>query len=118
MGTGNRQIGGFPRDIPKSIEIHVRGGLMYEERLIDDLIEAGWYVLDTDIDETAFQNWRKRALLCLTDLLGPEHVYVLQFNDWIRHRGKLNLMAAGGVLAAAKEVAFGQRSAAGRVHPT
>ncbi len=32
-----------------------KGGLMHQERLIDNLIEAGWHVLDTDFDETALQ---------------------------------------------------------------
>ncbi len=83
---------------------------MYEEKSIDDLIEAGWYVLDSNFDETALQNWRDRALTCLTKLLGPEHVYTQQFNDWVRNREKLNVMAAGGVLVAAKEIVLKTRS--------
>ncbi len=70
---------------------------MLKEKLIDDLIEAGWCVLDTYFSEAAFQNWRERALVCLTDLLGPEHVYVQQFNDCLRQSEKLNLMAGAGV---------------------
>jgi hypothetical protein len=77
---------------------------MYQERLIDSLIEAGWHVLDTDFDETALRNWRELALICLTDLLGSDHIYVQQFTEWVRHTEKVNLMAAGGVLVAAKEM--------------
>jgi hypothetical protein len=79
---------------------------MYEERLIDDLIEAGWHVVHTNFDETALKNWRERAVTCLTDLLGSEHIYVRQFTEWVRQKETVNFMAAGGVLAAAKEVAF------------
>jgi hypothetical protein len=77
---------------------------MHEQKAIDDLIEAGWYVLDSNFDESALKNWRERALVCLTDLLGHEHVYTQQFSDWVKHRERLNLMAAGGVLVAAKEM--------------
>jgi hypothetical protein len=83
---------------------------MHEEKSIDDLIEAGWYVLDSDFDETALRNWRDRALICLTSLLGDEHVYTQQFSDWVKHRERLNVMAAGGVLVAAKEIALKMRS--------
>ncbi len=84
---------------------------MYRERLIDNLIEAGWHVLDTDFDETALRNWRELALTCLTDLLGSDHIYVRQFTEWVREREKVNLMAAGGVLVAAKEMASRMKSA-------
>lgn len=87
---------------------------MLKEKLIDDLIEAGWCVLDTYFSEAAFQNWRERALVCLTDLLGPEHVYVQQFNDCLRQSEKLNLMAGAGVLVAAKEIAAKTNPDAGR----
>ena len=83
---------------------------MYQERLIDSLIEAGWHVLDTDFDETALRNWRELALICLTDLLGSDHIYVQQFTDWVRQRERVNLMAAGGVLVAAKEMVSKMRS--------
>ncbi|MEJ2717515.1 MAG: hypothetical protein P8182_10305 [Deltaproteobacteria bacterium] len=41
------------------------------DQRIDALIEAGWYVVESDFDETAVQNWRKRALECLADLSKP-----------------------------------------------
>ncbi len=47
---------------------------MLLEKRIDDLIEAGWEVLTSDFDEKAFLNWRKRAVDCLTDLVGSEHM--------------------------------------------
>ena len=87
---------------------------MLKEKLIDDLIEAGWRVLHTYFNETAFQNWRERALICLTDLLGPEHVYVQQFNDCLQHSEKLNLMAGTGVLVATREMRRKANSDEGR----
>lgn len=90
-----------------------RGEWMYQESLIDSLIEAGWHVLDSDFDETALRNWRELALTCLTDLLGSDHIYVQQFTGWVRQREKLNLMAAGGVLVAAKEMASKMKSVEG-----
>ena len=43
---------------------------MSVEQRIDDLIEAGWGVLDSDFDPVAFQRWRRRAFDCLTPWLG------------------------------------------------
>lgn len=83
---------------------------MYQENLIDNLIKAGWHVLDTDFDEAAFRNWRELALICLTDLLGSDHIYVRQFTEWVRQSEKVNLMAAGGVLVAAKEMVSKMKS--------
>jgi hypothetical protein len=41
------------------------------EAKIDDLIEAGWGVLNSAFDPVAFQQWRRMAFLCLTEMLGP-----------------------------------------------
>jgi hypothetical protein len=76
---------------------------MLEEKLIDDLIEAGWYVLDTNFDETAFRNWRERALCCLTNLMGPDHHYTQSFQSWVQGHDKNNVLTGGGILSAAKE---------------
>jgi hypothetical protein len=72
---------------------------------IDDLIEAGWGVLDADFDPVAFQRWRRGALDCLTAMLGPEHAYLRHFANFVRQGGKTDLLAAGGILSAAKEQA-------------
>ncbi len=71
---------------------------------IDDLIEAGWGVLDSDFDPVAFQRWRRRAFDCLTALVGPDHVYTRHFENFVRQGGKRDLLAAGGILSAAKEL--------------
>ena len=44
------------------------------DQRIDALIEAGWYVVESDFDETAVQNWRKRANECLADLAKPVEI--------------------------------------------
>lgn len=76
---------------------------MLEEKLIDDLIEAGWYVLDTNFDETAFRNWRERALYCLAGLLGQDHHYTESFRSWVQGHEKNNVLTGGGILSAVKE---------------
>ncbi len=73
-----------------------------EER-IDDLIEAGWGVLNSDFDPGAFQRWRQRAFDCLAAMFGPDHVYTRHFENFVRQGGKVELLAAGGILSAAKE---------------
>lgn len=76
---------------------------MVLEQTIDDLIQAGWHVLDTDFDEKAFQNWKRQAFTCLSALLGPDHIYTQRFNDYVRQSDQKQVMAGGGLLVAAKE---------------
>ena len=76
---------------------------MSVEERIDDLIEAGWGVLDSDFDPVAFQRWRRRAFDCLTAAVGPDHVYTRHFEHFVRQGGKADLLAASGILSAAKE---------------
>ena len=78
---------------------------MSVEKRIDDLIEAGWGVLDSDFDPSAFQLWRRSAFDCLTAMFGPDHVYTRHFENFVRQGGKTDLLAAGGILSAAKEQA-------------
>lgn len=78
---------------------------MSVEQRIDDLIEAGWGVLDSDFDPVAFHRWRRRAFDCLTAMLGSDHVYTRHFENFVRLGGKTDLLAAGGILSAAKEQA-------------
>jgi hypothetical protein len=76
---------------------------MYQEKLIDDLILAGWHVLDTRFDEKAFGAWRERALYCLTDLLGHDHHYTRSFRVWVKEHKTGAVLTGGGILAAVKE---------------
>lgn len=72
------------------------------EEQIDNLIEAGWHVLDTDFDRAAFINWRQRAFECLRTLLGPDHPYTACFRAFVVHEEKSDLLAGTGILVAAK----------------
>lgn len=77
---------------------------MFVEKRIDDLIEAGWHVLDSDFDTMAFQHWRKQAFKCLTALLGPDHTYTRSFRNYVHSmEEKKNVLVGGGILTAARE---------------
>lgn len=75
---------------------------MSVEDRIDALIEAGWCMLDSDFDPRAFRRWRLTALDCLSDLLGPNHTYTLYFRTLVEQNNKLNWLAGGGILTAAR----------------
>jgi len=67
------------------------------------LIKAGWEVVDSDFDPIAFQNWRLKAFECLRAIFGPDHVYTKYFQHFVEQGDRTNVLAAGGVLVAAKE---------------
>jgi hypothetical protein len=73
------------------------------EEQIDGLIEAGWYVLESDFDQAAFINWRQRAFHCLMTLLGPDHPYTEYFRAFVVKAEKYQLLTGTGILAAARE---------------
>lgn len=73
------------------------------EQMIDDLIKAGWYVLESDFDSKALSNWRKEAFECVTALMGPDHTYTQYFKDFVRGRAKASVLAGEGILNAVKE---------------
>jgi hypothetical protein len=60
---------------------------MSVEERIDDLIDAGWRVLDSDFDPTAFHRWRLSAFDCLKDMLGSDHYYARHFAMLLRQGG-------------------------------
>ena len=76
---------------------------MNMENRIDELIMAGWRVVDSDFDPVAFDHWRLKAFDCLTAMLGPDHVYANYFEHSAEQEGRTNILAAVGVLVAAKE---------------
>ena len=73
------------------------------EQRIDELIKAGWGVVESDFDPIAFQNWRLKAFECLNAMFGPDHVYTKYFQHFVEQGDRTNVLAAGGVLVAAKE---------------
>ena len=76
---------------------------MIIENRIDELIMAGWRVVDSDFDPVAFDHWRLKAFDCLTAMLGPDHSYTKYFQNFVKESHRTNILAAGGVLVAAKE---------------
>ena len=76
---------------------------MNHEHVIDDLIRAGWIIIDASKDEEAAARWKTRALECLTGLLGGDHVYVANLKNFLRRPGRGSLLAGTGILTAAKE---------------
>ncbi len=73
---------------------------MVPERQIDALIEAGWHVLESNFDETAFLHWRATAYECLESLLGPHHAYTEHFRYNMGQPEPTILLSGVGVLAA------------------
>ena len=73
------------------------------KRMIDELIEAGWYVLESDIDPRAFVQWKMRALECVECLMGPEHPYTQYFNSFVLRPASTDLLAGEGILNAMRE---------------
>jgi hypothetical protein len=72
---------------------------MLVEKRIDDLIEAGWHVLDSDFDAAAFQHWRKQAFKCMKDLLGPDHTYTRSFGNYLQSVEGKKGVSEGGIIS-------------------
>jgi hypothetical protein len=56
---------------------------MSVDQRIDDLITAGWYVLDSDFEPAALQHWRVQAFHCCDALLGSDHVTTKHFENLV-----------------------------------
>lgn len=84
-----------------------------EDRL-QKLIRAAWEVIERDFDEAAYMDWREEASACLSEMLGSDHIYSRQFEETANKPVTLNLLAAGGILEAAKEDRKGLRTTSGR----
>ncbi len=76
---------------------------MEVEHRIDELINAGRGVVESDFDPVAFKHWRLKAFECLAAMFGPDHVYTKYFEYFVKQGDKTSALAAGGVLVAAKE---------------
>ena len=55
------------------------------EQRFDNLIAAGWYVLDSDFDRTALQHWRVQAFHCIDAMLGSDHVTTKHFENLVSY---------------------------------
>lgn len=58
--------------------------IMYSQKRLDDLIEAGWHVIDTEYDEQALYFWKKKAYDFLSDFVGPDHACTRDFANYVR----------------------------------
>jgi hypothetical protein len=81
------------------------GDAMYSGKRLDDLIEAGWHVVDTEFDAEALYYWKKKALDFLTDFVGPEHTCTQSFRDCIKQTEQLDPLDRSSILAAAAKEA-------------
>jgi hypothetical protein len=72
------------------------------ERQFDELIRAGWQLMDGGYSERSFQSWRKSAFECLLSLLGPDHSYTNYFEWRLRKAEAADVLTGVGVLTAAK----------------
>ncbi|MDR3604725.1 MAG: hypothetical protein P4L38_08835 [Syntrophaceae bacterium] len=78
---------------------------MCSEKRIDDLIKSGTLLaLNSDFDPTVFRHWRLQAFDCLTTLLGADHYYTNKFQDFVRQSGRIDLLAAYGILSAVQQL--------------
>jgi hypothetical protein len=82
---------------------------MHTDKPFDDLIRAGWEVIESDYHAVAFQNWRQKAFDCLVQLMGPDHMYTQYFEHHIRRSEDEDLLAGNGFHRAAKDEAESSR---------
>lgn len=76
---------------------------MLKQRRIKDLIEAGWRILEASSDDHKCAQWKTQAIDCLTQLLGPDHIYVSYLKETFGRAGSLSVLSATGILDAARE---------------
>ena len=81
---------------------------MCVQRRIDDLIKAGWGVVDSNFHPAAFHHWRREAFYCLNALLGPDHPYTEHFKSNVQDTEQKERSCGGGILTAAKETMVSQ----------
>jgi hypothetical protein len=67
---------------------------------IDELIQAGWRVLETDFNETAFEQWREKAQDCLVAVTGDDSSYMDYLKRIRNGPERLSLLTGVGVLSA------------------
>ena len=72
-------------------------------KAIDELIDAGWQVVESDFDPVAFMKWRRRAFDCVVVLLGPDHPYAQFFQEFVNKDNIGSLLTGAGILTATKE---------------
>jgi hypothetical protein len=79
------------------------GIVMFNERALDKLIQAGWYLIESDFDAGAFAQWKDKAFDFVNDFMGSEHTYTRCFKDIVTGACEYDLLAAEGILEAVRE---------------
>jgi len=70
---------------------------MTVDRRFEDLVHAGWRVLATDFDNTAFCHWREQVLSCFTLLCGSDHAYTKHFRNKVAEAKSFNVLSGQGM---------------------
>jgi hypothetical protein len=86
---------------------------MSDEQRFEEMIKAGWNVVARDLHEIAILKWRKRSCEFLSEMLGPEHSYTLNLGDKASKASAMCILSGLGVLCAAKESMFHERTSLG-----
>ncbi len=58
---------------------------MSQDKRLEDMMEAGWHVLDSEFDQTAILVWKQRACEFLIEFLGPDHSSTQSFLVCLKH---------------------------------
>ena len=70
---------------------------------LDGLIEGAWRIMGSRGESEVFEPWKENCLKCLSLLMGADHHYTHCFKTYVQHPDLLSLLAAGGLLEAARE---------------
>ena len=62
------------------------GRPLTHDEAFEALVEAGYQVVETDLDEMAFREWRQKAVNCIAALLGSDHPYARSFSEQCTRR--------------------------------
>lgn len=73
-------------------------------RTVDDLIKVAGNIVNGGFDIRAVYQWREQAIEFLNDHLGPDHYYTQSFDRHVKQVVEKDVLAAKGILIAAKEV--------------
>ncbi len=76
---------------------------MFNERALDKLIQAGWYLIESDFDTSDLTRWKKEAFECVAGLMGAESAYTKYFKDFVFGAVENDLLVGEGILEAVRE---------------
>ena len=76
---------------------------MLTGKCLDGLIEGAWRIMGSRGGSEVFDPWKENCLKCLSLLMGTDHHYTHCFKTYVQHTDLLSLLAAGGLLEAARE---------------